>query len=154
MRAQTAPATFDLSVNKNIKINVLSVGTTADIDCSGGTPAATTAKEIAAKINAAIVADANYATKVEYHNIATVVNGYLTITAPYIGTDQASSVSVTAGSSASAVAAIFGNATVDGRAQFMGPQTSEQWTMRIALRAAYQGTIAVSNFNLREVGKI
>lgn len=154
VRAQTAPATFDLSVNKNIKINVLSVGTTADIDCSGGTPAATTAKEIAAKINAAIVADANYATKVEYHNIATVVNGYLTITAPYIGTDQASSVSVTAGSSASAVAAIFGNATVDGRAQFMGPQTSEQWTMRIALRAAYQGTIAVSNFNLREVGKI
>lgn len=152
VRAQTAPATFDLSVNKNIKLNVLSVGTTADIDCSGATPAATTAKEIATKINTAIAADANYSTKQEYHNIATVVNGYLTLTAPYIGTDQASSLAVSAGSTASAVAAIFGNATVDGRAQFMGPQTSEQFTMRLALRAAFAGTAEVRDFDLREVG--
>lgn len=153
VRAQTAPATFDLSTNKNIKINVLSIGATADIDCSGGTPASTTPKEIVNKINAAMAADAAYSTKGEYHNIASVVDGYVTLTSPNIGTDQASSLAVQAGSTASAVATIFGNATVDGRAQFMGQETSEQWTMRFALRAAYQGTIAVRDFRIREIGR-
>ena len=150
--AQYIPATYDLSVNKNIKIAVIGGGTTADIDCSGGTAAATTAKEIAAKINAAIAADSYYSQKAEYHNIATVVDGRLTLTAPYIGTDQGSSLAVSAGSSASAVAAIFGNATVDGRAQFVGAMTSEQFTFRLALRAAFAGTAEVRDFDLREVG--
>ena len=151
VRASAAPATFDLSAAYNIKINVLSTGVSADIDCRGGTPSATTAKEIAAKINAAMAVDATYATKAEFHNIASVVNGYLTLTAPYIGADQTSSLSVSAGSSATGVAAIFGNATVDGRAQYMGPVTSEIQPIRLALRAAFQGTGEVRNFDLREV---
>lgn len=151
VRAQTAPATFDLSTNKNIKINVLSIGATADIDCSGATPAATTPKEIANKINAAMAADATYSTKGEYHNIASVVDGYLTLTSPNIGTDQASSLAVSAGSSASAVAAIFGNATVDGRAQFAGPATSENFVFRVAIRAALQGSYTLTAPSCTEV---
>jgi len=145
------PATYDLSVNKNIKVNVLGVGLTGDIDCSGGTAAATTAKEIAAKINAAIVADANYLTKVEYHNIASVVDGVLTLTAPYIGTDQATSLTVSAGSSASAVTAIFGNATVDGRSQYLSNPTSEGFIFRVALRSALQGAFTVQRPTCRDV---
>lgn len=153
-QATVPPTTYDMSINKNIKLNLLSIGATGDIDCSGVSAAATTAVEIANKINTAIAADSTYASKKEYHNIATVVNGYLTLSIPVLGTDQASVLSVAAGSTASAVAAIFGNATVSGWPQLVGMQTSENFTLRLALRTTLQGSSLISNISLKEVGTL
>lgn len=145
------PKTFDLSVNKNIKVNILSLGASADIDCSGAVPAATTPKEIAAKINAALAADTIYSGRAELHGIASVENGYLVLNLPYVGIDQASALAVQAGSTASAVAAIFGNATVSGYAMLGGSTTAENFVARVALRAALQGTYSVREFSCRQV---
>ncbi|MYM31497.1 hypothetical protein GTP58_24490 [Duganella sp. CY15W] len=122
--------TFNLSANKNIRINIDNIGQTADIDCSAGaaSSAAVYAYEMAAAINAAIKATAAYATHSEYHNIARAENGRLILESPYnsANTTTAARIVVSAGTTASAAPAIFG--TSGGTTQPIGyfsPQGSQ-----------------------------
>lgn len=79
----SATGPFDLSTNKNIRVNIDGIGQTADIDVSGVSPAATTVAEIAAKINTAIQGTAAYALRPEFWNAATVVDNRLVVRSPY-----------------------------------------------------------------------
>lgn len=102
--------TYNLSTNKNIRLNIDNKGLTADIDCSAGavSAAAVTAKEVAAAINAGMAAAAaTYAA--EYHTIAKAVNGKVVLTAPYISGDVTGTIYVADGTSAGARATIFGD---------------------------------------------
>ena len=105
---------FDLSVNKNIQITM--EGTTGfDIDCSAGaaTPSATTAKEIAAAINAAVAANVQFAAKSELHQVARAENGKVVLELarrqPYPANNGV--LAIAAGSTASATTAIFGSSS-------------------------------------------
>lgn len=144
---------YNLSVNPNIRINILSVGSIDNLNCSTGaaSAAAVTAKEVAAAINAAVAANASYSGLAEYHNCARAEAGRVVITAPYVGTDQGSSLSVLAATSNSATAAIFGNATCEGRGQLMAPGTSEQFIFRVALRSSMQASFTITRPTCREV---
>lgn len=122
--------TFNLSTNKNIRLNIDNIGQTADIDCSAGAVSAFAAYawEIAAAINAGIKATAAYATKSEYHNIARAENGRVILESPYstANTTSGARILMSAGSTASAATAIFG--TTGGTTQPIGyfsPQGSQ-----------------------------
>lgn len=142
---------FNLSVNPNIRINILSVGSIDNLNCAAGAASASavTAKEVAAAINAAIAASGTY--PAEYHNCARAEAGRVVLTAPYIGTDQAAALSVLAATSNSGTATIFGNATCEGRGQLMAPGTFEQFVFLVALRSALQGSFKISRPTCREV---
>jgi hypothetical protein len=142
---------YNLSTLKYIKLNINSIGAIDDLDCSAGASSASavTAKEAAAAINAAIAATAAYGA--EYHTAARAIAGRLVITSPTVGTDQGSSLSVSNSTNTNrATAALFGNATVDGRAQLANPPTAENYCFRFALRAAFQGSGSISKFSIRE----
>ncbi len=102
---------YDLSVNKNVVVNYTNIGATADIDCSAGAVSAlaVTAKEVAAAINAAVAGTAAYAARSEYHTAARAENGRVILESPYRANPGSTFwTRVTAGSSASALATIFG----------------------------------------------
>lgn len=102
---------FDLSVNKNIVVNYANIGATADIDCSTGAAlaSAVTAKEVANRINTVVAGTAAYLTRAEYHTAARAVNGRVILESPFRANPGSTFwVKATAGSTASALAAIFG----------------------------------------------
>ena len=104
----SATGPFDLSVNKNLRVNIDGIGQTADIDCSGVTPAATTVQEIAAKINTAIQNTAAYALRPEMWSAATVVDNRLVVRSPYHPPSEPyQQTLVYAGSTASALTTVF-----------------------------------------------
>lgn len=144
---------WNLTTNKNIKLNILSVGAVDNIDCSvgAGSAAAVKAKEAAAAINAAIAADAAYASLSQYHSIASADSNKLIITAPTIGTDQLSPIALSAAGSVSATAVIFGNATGEGRPQFLNPATAENYPFHVGLRWSMTATANLYGFSMREV---
>jgi len=153
-QAISAAETWDLSVNKNIKLNIQSVLSIDNLDCSvtaaaAGRAAAARAIDVATDINNAIKAAGTYTA--DYFNVATAVAGKVVITAPNLGTDQATSLSVLAATANSATAVIFGNATVEGRQQFLNPATSENFIFRVALRSSMQASFTISNPTCREV---
>lgn len=149
--------TFNLSVNKNIRLNIDSIGTTADIDCSAGavSAAAVYAWEIAAAINAAIKATAAYAGKSEYFNLARAENGRLVLESPYpSGSNPLQGrISVLAGTAASAATAIFG--TSGGSEQPWGiPFTNGSQGLQPHVLTIYfdgQGTYRISAPVVREI---
>ncbi|MBK8200383.1 MAG: hypothetical protein IPK75_18705 [Acidobacteria bacterium] len=138
--------TWNLSTNHSIQINILSQGAIDNLNCSTGAASASavTAKEVAAAINAAIAANATYAALPEYHTVARAEAGRVVLTAPYVGTDQGSALSVSAASSNSATATIFGNATCEGRAQLMAPGTADRFVARLALRSSMQASFTIT----------
>lgn len=153
-QAISASETWDLSVNKNIKLNIQSILSIDNLDCSvtataAGRAAAARAIDVATDINNAIKAAGTYTA--EYFNVATAVAGKVVITAPNMGTDQATSISVLAATANSATAVIFGNATVEGREQFLNPATSENFVFRAALRSSMQASFTIRNTTCREV---
>ena len=135
---------FDLSVNKNVRLNLDNRGLTSDIDCAAGaaSSSAVTAKEIAAAINAAIAANATY--PAEFHSCAKAVNGKVVIASPYRKNGEAGGVVIAAGTTASASTAIFGGTGV-GLAygqQSAAPRASQfMYIMTFLFNA--QGTIKI-----------
>jgi len=107
---------FDLSTNKNIRININSIGLTANIDCSTGavSAAAVEAWEVANAINAGVKATSAYAGYSQFHNIATAESGKVILTSPYSSNTSPvqGQIDISAGTSASAVTAIFGTPVV------------------------------------------
>lgn len=153
-QAISAAETWDLTTNKNIKLNIQSVLSIDNLDCSvtstaAGRAATTRAIDVATDINNAIKAAGTYTA--DYFNVATAVAGKVVITAPNMGTDQATSLSVLAATANSATATIFGNATVEGRQQFLNPATSENFVFRVALRSSMAASFTIKNPTCREV---
>lgn len=145
--------TWDLSVNKNIKININGVLSIDNLDCSvtaaaAGRAATARAIDVATDINNAIKAAGTYGA--EYFAVATAVAGRVVITAPLVGTDQLTTVSILPATANSATGVIFGATTVDGRGQFANPPTSENFVYRLALRSALQASFAISRPRLYE----
>jgi len=111
-RIATVAGPFNLATNYNIRINIDGKGLTADIDCRGATPSATTAKEVAAAINAALAANASYTP--EYHNAAEAVGTRVWIRSPYQyagGFVSSFRVLVDQGSTLDAFSSLFGLST-------------------------------------------
>ena len=138
--------TFNLSTNKNIRLNLDNRGLTADIDCSVGavSAAAATAKEIANAINTAIAANATY--PAEFHNCAKAVNGKVVIISPYRKNGEAGGVVVAAGTTLDASASIFGGTGVClayGQ-QSPAPKTS-QFLYILSFLINAQGTATIRN---------
>ena len=136
--------TFDVSVNKYIRLNLDNRGLTSDIDCSAGAAVASaaTAKEIAAAINTAISGNATY--PAEFHSCAKAINGKVVITSPYRRNGEAGGVVLAAGTTASAAIAIFGGTGV-GLAygqQSAAPKAS-QYLYIMAFLINAQGTIKI-----------
>ncbi len=136
--------TFDLSVNKYVRLNLDNRGLTSDIDCSvgAGNASAVTAKEVASAINTAIAGNVTY--PAEFHSCAKAVNGKVVITSPYRRNGEAGGVVIAAGTTASAAAAIFGGTGV-GLAygqQSASPKVS-QFLYILTFLINAQGTIKI-----------
>lgn len=146
---------FDLSSNTNIRININGKGLTGNINCAGGTPASTTAKEVAAAINAALAADANY--PAEYHGVARAEAGKVVIEAPYdyqAGLANTNAISVTVGSANSAYATIFGTSTGQDSVAIkhptiFTPESTSQYVFTLV--SAQQGSGSVEAFAVEEL---
>lgn len=112
--ASLSTSPWDLSVNKNIKLNINSLAQ-VEIDCSAGavSAAATTAKEVAAAINNFLAANATYGPKAEYHTVARAANGRVYITNPYFGPDASYAVNLASGATADAMTTIFGQTSAN-----------------------------------------
>lgn len=102
---------FNLSTNKNIQIT-LEGSTGFDIDCSAGavSASAVTAAEVAAAINSAIKANAQFAAKPELWSIARAENNRVVLESPRRQNQPLGTVGIglAAGSTASASTTIFG----------------------------------------------
>lgn len=144
-------APYNLSTNKNIRLNIDSKGNTADIDCSAGAASASavTAKEVAAAINAGMAAAAaTYAA--EYHTIAKAINNKVVLEAPYITGDVTSTIYVADGSTAGARSTIFGDevyaAATLAEQNFLGGVP-----VLINISASFVGSATIGAFYLRRV---
>lgn len=138
--------TFNLSANKNIRLNLDNRGLTADIDCSAGaaSAAAVTAKEVAAAINAAIAGNATY--PAEFHSCASAVNGKVVIASPYKRTGIVGGIVVAAGTTADASAAIFGGTGVGLAHGYSARQpVPQQYPAVLSFLVNAQGTIKIKN---------
>jgi len=143
--------TYNLGTNKNIRLSIDNKGLTADIDCSAGagSAAAATAKEVAAAINAGMVAAAaTYGA--EYHTIAKAVNGKVVLTAPYISGDVTGTIYVSDGTALGARSAIFGDqcygtARLSDYSQFGG------LPITLGVEQNMVGTAKIGAFSLRRV---
>ena len=146
--------TYDLSTNTNIRVNIDSKGLTANINCAGSTAAATTAKEVATAINAALAADANY--PAEYHNCARAENGRVIIESPYAyssGAPDSYQIVVDQGSANDAYSAIFGSVVQDGKSLGKNatalPDNTSWWLF--AVNVALSGSVKVSGLTCEEL---
>lgn len=145
---------FDLSTNYNIKVNINGKGLTADINCRGSTPAATTAKEVAAAINAALAADSRY--PAEYHNCARSEYGMVVIEQPYEyagSLPQSFVTTVARGSTLDAFTAIMGSAVTQdavayGSISTLLPEESSIWTLSVLVQMV--GSATISGIALQE----
>jgi len=108
--------TFDLSTNKNIRLNLNGLGVTSDIDCSSGAgnTAAVHAWEVANAINAAIKASATYVAYPQFHTVARAEGQKVILQMPYASSTspQQGQIDISAGTSVSAVTTIFGTPVV------------------------------------------
>lgn len=142
---------YNLGTNKNIRMNIDGKGNTADIDCSAGavSAVAATAKEVAAAINAGMVAAAaTYGA--EYHTIAKAVNGHVVLEAPYITGDVTSTINVADGTTLGARSIIFGDevfasALLAEQSMFGGVP------LTISYSASFVGSATIGAFYLRRV---
>ena len=141
---------FNLAATANIRVNIDSKGLTADINVAGATPSATTAKEVAAAINAAIAANASY--PAEYHTAAKVEGNRVVISSPWAtgGDPTSNRVLVDQGSANDAFATIFGVATTnDGLGVKTGSLVPRWWMLIVSMDTT--GTARVSEPWLRKV---
>jgi len=143
--------TWNLSTNKNIRININGIGLTADIDCSAGASSASavTAKEVAAAINAAIAANASYGA--EYHTCARAAAGKVIITSPYVGSDRTHNVTVSDGTTASAMTTIFGGG-VEAYPMLADHSMFGGAPITLGVNANLVGTAKIGAFSLRRIG--
>lgn len=139
---------FDLSANKNIRLNLNFLGQVS-VDCSAGAanPAAVTPKEVAAAINAAIAAAPAYTP--EYHNIARAVGTRVQIENPYAGAYPNYVIDLAAGASADASAAIFGGIGT-GMTEY-APAHGEAWPWWIRLQSNVTGSVTVRDPYIQEI---
>ena len=156
MRIRSKPGlgpTWDLSVNKNINLNIISIGAIDNLDCSVGAAlnTAVTAYEIAAAINAAIKANATYRDYPEYHNIARGEKGRVIIEVPTTDSDTTFAITLAAATTTSATALIFGNAICNGHAFASQQPGIEDYVMTVNLGVNSVGTVIFSNPYITEV---
>lgn len=139
---------FDLSANKNIRLNLNFLGQVS-VDCSAGAAnaAAVTAKEVAAAINAAIAAAPAYTP--EYHNIARAVGTKVQIENPYAGAYPNYVIDLAAGASADASTAIFGGIGT-GMTEY-APAHGEAWPWWIRLQSNVSGSVSVRDPYIQEI---
>jgi hypothetical protein len=143
---------FNLSANKNIRLNLDGIGATDDIDCTAcaAYANAVTAKEVANAINAAIAAIPIY--PAEFHTAASAINGKVVIKSPYRrGVDYICGVTLSAGKTQDAAALIFGASA--GVA--VNPDTlstgSIDYSFFFIFQLSCQGTFKLSNPYLRQL---
>ena len=110
---------YDLSTDDTIKIS-LNGKPSIEIPITGSVQTAVTAAEVAADINAALLADANYGS--DYNTVASDASGYVKLTAPtvepYTGTN--SSIVLYAASANDALNLIFGLAIASAPYEYRG----------------------------------
>lgn len=143
--------TYNLSTNKNIRLQIDGKTMTADIDCSAGasSAAATTAKEVAAAINAGMVANAaTYGA--EYHTIASAINGKVVLKSPYISDDVTGTIYVADGTSVSARTTIFGDECY-GVASLADYTNFGGIPVTLGVEQNFVGTAKFGAFSLRKV---
>lgn len=141
---------FALGATANIRVNIDSKGLTADINVAGATPSATTAKEVAAAINAALAANAAY--PAEYHTAAKVEGARVVISSPWAtgGDPTSNRVLVDQGSTNDAFASLFGVATSnDGLGVKTGSLVPRWWMLILTIDTT--GTARLSEPWLRPV---
>lgn len=143
--------TWNLSTNKNVRLNINNIGLTADIDCSAGASnaAAVTAKEVAAAINAGMAAQASYGA--EYHSIAKAAAGKVIVTNPYVGSDRTHNVTISDGSITSATSTIFGG-TCEGLPLLSDLSAFSGSPLTLGVSANFVGTVRFGAFSLHRVG--
>jgi len=139
---------FDLSVNKNIKLNINFVGQIS-IDCSAGAASASAVKtsEVAAAINAAIIASGTYTP--EYFTCAKAVGTKVVIENPYAGAYANYTVDIAAGASADALTTVFGGVGV-GMTEW-SPSLGESMPWYVMLQSSMTGSATISNPYIQEI---
>lgn len=144
--ANTGP--FDLSVNKNIRLTIEnSTPAEMTIDCSAlaANPAATTAKEVANAINAAVAASTQFASRQEFHNLARAENNrvVLELQREQDRPNQAGALIYSPGATASASTLIFGAARGTAFAQHGGESDGSRYPFELALRMTAANSLVV-----------
>lgn len=105
-RLISLPEPFNLPAGtSSIKLTVNGIAAVDNIVCSGATPAATLAHEVATAINAAVKAAALPG---EYHTIASARNGRVYLTTPLEGIDASYTINVGAATANDGCAVLFG----------------------------------------------
>lgn len=150
-RIVSLPGPFDLSAGNTIRLALDNIAAIGDIALTGANPAAVTAKEAAAAINAFIAASPTYATREEYHNVARAEGGKLIIESPKYpgannlvtevtaGTNPASAVAMTALYGASPAARAVPRLAVRASTPFVG------YRLALVLESGLNGELKLSN---------
>jgi hypothetical protein len=119
------------------------------INLAGSTPAATTAKEVAAAINAAFAASSAYSD--EYKNVAKAISGKVVITSPYaVPNGNSGGITIATDTGTDQITPIFGNTYITGLGSHANVSAGELRVARVMLLCAMNGTFAVSKPFLRE----
>jgi len=138
---------FDLSVNNQMTLQFDGKTATAAITVSGATPSATTANEVAAAINAGLLASATYG--YAYRNCANVEQGVVVIRDIEYYDEYAAPGLIAAGS---AVTAVFGGETLS----LPGVNANDAGliTTQIAIYGYFPGNVTLSQPYLKKVSAL
>lgn len=154
-RVMSKSGTFNLTSSPaHIKLNLYGVGLTADINIAGVTPTATTAKEIATAINAAMATDAAYAARPELHNIAKAVGTRVILEPTFRNLDpNATGLAVINGTTNGPCTAVFGSTEVQSNGSNVGVWDSGicQYMLEVFVATGTNGTAKLMRPYCREV---
>lgn len=148
-RAVSLAGPFVLSAGNTITINIFNKGALSPV-VAGATPGATTADEVAAAINAAVLASGSY--PAEYRNCARVVGGKVVIEAPYAsyytdGAAAAHMITITGG----VTSTVFGGVVSAICPPIESLENDTHAIYRVGANISLVGTVDVTDFYLQEL---
>lgn len=141
----SAAGTFNITAatNDTLTVTIDSLSFTATLTAG----AARTASQVAADINAAIAADADFLSKQEYWNIASAVGNNVVLTAPNVAKEFWSKITV----SGNAAATVLGASVVTALPNYAGATDAFAVPPQLTLSQEMTGTVNVSGFFVREL---
>lgn len=152
--AVSAAGTFNVgSSPAQIAFNGNNLGV-LQIDVAGAAPAATTADEVAAAINAAVAASALY--PAEYRGCARVIQNKVVVSLPYMNTfadpnNTSQSLQILAGTTNSATVTVFGGLVYEGGSYAEDFDQDAHAIYKVLMNTSIVGNFKVRNLYLQEV---
>jgi len=146
---------FDLSTNKNISLTIAPYSAiTIDGSAGAANPAAATAKDVAAAINAAIAANAQFVAASEWHTVARAENGRVVLEGPRRVSQPNNGGAISLSNTAnSALTAVFGSLAGAAWPDHGGVENFGDYPveMQFYMSAPNGATVTISDPFMREI---